>query len=149
MRAQIMWSWNVLLQNGYGMHNKLENLILWRQKYIGFAGVLMMCFQKVKVMHLIKSLVVVFHKDWWVVCIRKAGVLVPNDRDATGLICWIEGEKERWAQHWAREGWSTDLEALCMSTCIHMECWNGCCAFPMRLGCSWIFVLACASLYRL
>jgi hypothetical protein len=43
------------------MQNKLEDLVLWRQDVNGFGGVLMMCFQKVKVMHLLKSVVVVFH----------------------------------------------------------------------------------------
>ena len=46
------------------MHNKLENLVLWRHKFNGFGGVVMMCFQKVKIMHVLKCVVVVFHKDW-------------------------------------------------------------------------------------
>jgi hypothetical protein len=55
------------------MQNKLEDLVLWRQDVNGFGGVLMMCFQKVKVMHLLKSVVVVFHEYWCGVWIGRAG----------------------------------------------------------------------------
>jgi len=40
------------------MQNKLEDIVLWRQKLNGFGGVLMMCFQKVKIMHVLKQIYV-------------------------------------------------------------------------------------------
>ena len=69
------------------MQNKSEDVVLWMQKSIGFAAVVIVCLEEVNLMHVLKCLVVVCYKDWCVVCIREVAVLCPNDRNATGLIC--------------------------------------------------------------